>query len=155
MKLGTRNCWKWKKEVRYNRERILIVKRNSNRTVIVTDPNRWRHTGYKKLYIEGRDSSDSEPERDRGKILNSRRSRSRSVSRSRNVNRRSPSPTGRKISPPGYKYMSRRSRSRSNSRRRTPHSPTVSEFNVDRLVGFKTQVCSIYIEVFESTTSPD
>lgn len=24
------------------------------------DPNRWRHTGYKKMYIEGESSSDSD-----------------------------------------------------------------------------------------------
>uniref|UniRef100_U5EMA5 Putative conserved protein with signal anchor n=1 Tax=Corethrella appendiculata TaxID=1370023 RepID=U5EMA5_9DIPT len=64
------------------------------------DPNRWRHTGYKKMYIEGDVSSDSEDER---------RSRSRSKSRSLSRLRRTPPSPIRRRSPPSPVSPRRRS----------------------------------------------
>lgn len=87
------------------------------------DPNRWRHSGYKKMYIEGDSSSESERE---GNFRYNNRFRSRSRSR----NRKTPpmSPIQRKRSPPDM-LESRRPRSpdgrrpRSPEIRRRPRSP--------------------------------
>lgn len=74
------------------------------------DPNRWRHTGYKKLYIHGKESSsesEHENERDREKFRYngggaSRKSPISRKSRSRSPVRRYPpqSPVMRKTSRP-------------------------------------------------------
>lgn len=89
------------------------------------DPNRWRHTGYKKMYIEGESSSESE--RDSFRFNRNRNSRSRSR------NRKSPpqsSPTLRKrVSPPSPLALVRGRRTpetkrpRSPDMRRRPRSP--------------------------------
>ncbi|XP_026314933.1 serine/arginine repetitive matrix protein 1 isoform X2 [Hyposmocoma kahamanoa] len=70
------------------------------------DPNRWRHTGYKQLYVDGAGSAS--PRRSRSPPQ--RRSRSPIARRSRSpVGRRSRSPIGRRSRSP----VLRRSRSRS------------------------------------------
>ncbi|XP_055307539.1 serine/arginine repetitive matrix protein 1 isoform X1 [Sitodiplosis mosellana] len=72
------------------------------------DPNRWRHTGYKKMYIEGESSSESDRESfrySRGSLNRNRCSRSRSRTRK---------------SPP-MSPLSKRTQS--DLRRRSPQSP--------------------------------
>lgn len=76
------------------------------------DPNRWRHTGYKKMYIEGESSSESDRE-------SFRFNRNRG-SRSRSRNRKSPSPPGRKRSPNDVRRRSPLSPAQRGSGRRTP-----------------------------------
>lgn len=93
------------------------------------DPNRWRHSGYKQLYIEG--SQSPSPSR-RSRTPVPRRSRSPIARRSRSpggLGRRSRSPVGLGRRSPG-----RRSRSTRRSPRRSPrrngsprrHSPSRS-----------------------------
>lgn len=89
------------------------------------DPNRWRHTGYKKMYIEGESSSESERE-------TFRYNRNRS-SRSRSRNRKTPpvspvrrrSPTDRRRSPQSPVLARRRSPRSPDSRlrQRSPPEP--------------------------------
>lgn len=91
------------------------------------DPNRWRHSGYKKMYIEDESSSDSGA--DAFRFNRNRASRSRSRSR----NRKSPptSPLRRQGEVRRQSPMRRRSppdirRPRSPERRpRTPPSPVM------------------------------
>lgn len=91
------------------------------------DPNRWRHTGYKKMYIEGDSSSESDRgDRDGFRYNNRYRSRSRSHSRPR-ANRRTPPsspPLRRRPSPPEMRRISPdMRRPRSPDGRRPPRSP--------------------------------
>ncbi|KAJ6648891.1 hypothetical protein Bhyg_04123 [Pseudolycoriella hygida] len=73
------------------------------------DPNRWRHSGYKKMYIEDESSSDSGNEAFRY---------NRNRSRSRSRNRKSPP-----SSPIRRQEMRRRSPQSPMQRRRSPRSP--------------------------------
>lgn len=72
------------------------------------DPNRWRHTGFKKMYIERESSSESEDFRSCNRARNSR---------SRSRNRKSPTKT--RVSP-----SRRRPYSPSSGVRRLPGSVT-------------------------------
>ncbi|KAI5634310.1 NF-kappa-B-activating protein domain-containing protein [Phthorimaea operculella] len=86
------------------------------------DPNRWRHTGYKQMYIEG-DRSVS-PRRSRSRSPIGRRSRSPVMRRSPPPPRRSPprrSPAGRR-SPPPRRSPRRPVRPRSPPRRPSPRA---------------------------------
>ncbi|XP_060809166.1 serine/arginine repetitive matrix protein 1 isoform X2 [Amyelois transitella] len=89
------------------------------------DPNRWRHTGYKQLYLEG--SGSASPKRSRSPITG-RRSRTRSpppLRRSRSpIGRRSPrkSRTPRR-SPRRSPVSRRRSRSAARRARAEPRRP--------------------------------
>lgn len=92
------------------------------------DPNRWRHSGYKKMYIEDESSSDSGNEAFR--YNRNRASRSRSRSRNRKTSPVSPMRRQevRRQSPIQQRRRSPRSpdprRPRSPDRRpRTPPSP--------------------------------
>lgn len=76
------------------------------------DPNRWRHSGYKKMYIEEESSSDSGNEAFRYNRNRNSRSRSR--------NRKTP-PT----SPMRRQELRRRSPQSPMPRRRSPRSPDV------------------------------
>ncbi|CAB3224496.1 unnamed protein product [Arctia plantaginis] len=91
------------------------------------DPNRWRHTGYKQLYLDG--SRSPSPRRSRSPGLRrsrtplaSRRSRSGGRRSRSPVGRRSRSPLGRRTRSPVGRRSPRKSRSRSARRspRRTP-----------------------------------
>lgn len=96
------------------------------------DPNRWRHTGYKKMYIEGESSSESD--RDTFRYNRNRNSRSRSRNR-KSPQQLSPtlrkrgalSPDTRRRSPPSPLPRGRRTpdpkRPRSPDLRRRPRSP--------------------------------
>ncbi|XP_018580050.1 serine/arginine repetitive matrix protein 1 isoform X2 [Anoplophora glabripennis] len=89
------------------------------------DPNRWRHSGYKSLYIDG-SSSPSSGRRSRSRSAAGRRSRSRSPSgrrspRSPPYARRSPrSPPPRRSSPPPSRRSPPSYRPSPLSGRRTP-----------------------------------
>lgn len=95
------------------------------------DPNRWRHTGYKKMYIEGESSSESD--RDTFRYNRNRNSRSRSRNRkspqqlSPTLRKRALSPDTRRRSPPSPLPRGRRTpdpkRPRSPEMRRRPRSP--------------------------------
>ncbi|XP_028163434.1 serine/arginine repetitive matrix protein 1 [Ostrinia furnacalis] len=100
------------------------------------DPNRWRHTGYKQMYIDGsgsvspRRSRSPRPRRSRSPIA-ARRSRSPIARRSRSpIARRSRSPIARRSRSP----VIRRSRSRSlrRSPRRSPRKSPVRRSPVAR-----------------------
>ncbi|XP_055691373.1 serine/arginine repetitive matrix protein 1 [Lutzomyia longipalpis] len=92
------------------------------------DPNRWRHTGYKKLYIEG-ESSTEDSDADY-RAYNARRA-SRSRSRGRRSAPRSPdprrpkSPDARRRMPRSPDLRTKRPRSPAEPpiRRRSPRSP--------------------------------
>ncbi|XP_059608652.1 serine/arginine repetitive matrix protein 1 [Phlebotomus argentipes] len=93
------------------------------------DPNRWRHSGYKKLYIEGESSSDGSDVEYRGYTRRASRSRSRgrrSPPRSPEMRRRSPkSPDARRRAPRSPEMRPKRPRSPAEPpvRRRSPRSP--------------------------------
>lgn len=91
------------------------------------DPNRWRHTGYKKMYIEGESSSESERDTFRYN-RGSRNSRSRSRNRKTSPSTVQTSPSLRKRASPSRR-RSPISRPRSPDRRR-PRSPSLSPFNL-------------------------
>lgn len=92
------------------------------------DPNRWRHTGYKKMYIEGESSSESDRESFRFNRNRSSRSRSRNHKSppSSPVRKRSPVEIRRR-SPVSPIQRGRRTpdakRPRSPDIRRRPRSP--------------------------------
>lgn len=85
------------------------------------DPNRWRHTGYKKLYIHNGSESESEGERDKFRYNGGTSSRKSPVPTRKS---RSRSPVMRKISPRPRSPADRRPRPRPRSpevqRRRSP-----------------------------------
>jgi hypothetical protein len=85
------------------------------------DPNRWRHTGYKKLYIHnGESSSESENDREKFRYNGGPSSRKSPMARKS----RSRSPIMRKMSPRPRSPVDRRPRPRPKSpeiqRRRSP-----------------------------------
>lgn len=93
------------------------------------DPNRWRHTGYKKMYIEGESSSDSEDSYHNNKRKSRSRSRNRKISPSSPIRRRSPerrrSPKSPGLRHPRSPVLRRRPRSPPEPvmRRKSPRSP--------------------------------
>uniref|UniRef100_A0A6B2EDZ0 Uncharacterized protein n=1 Tax=Phlebotomus kandelakii TaxID=1109342 RepID=A0A6B2EDZ0_9DIPT len=91
------------------------------------DPNRWRHSGYKKLYIEGDSSSEDSDVDYRGYSRRASRSRSRgrrSPPRSPEMRRRPSSPDARRA-PRSPEMRAKRPRSPAEPplRRRSPRSP--------------------------------
>lgn len=96
MIIGTKSYLKWKNEVRFWQSIFEFV----INVFAFTDPGRWRHSGFKKLYVEGEGPS-----------------RSSSRSRSPRPRRVSPSPRPRRASP------SPRPRSPPNVRVRKPLPP--------------------------------
>lgn len=93
------------------------------------DPNRWRHSGYKKMYIEDESSSDSGNEAFRYNRNRSSRSRSRNrksppTSPIRRQEMRRQSPMQRRRSPRSPPDQMRRPRS-PERRPRTPPSPVL------------------------------
>lgn len=126
------------------------------------DPNRWRHSGYKKMYIEGESSSDSERIERRVERREERRDDRRDERRDerrverridrRNENNslsptlrgcrtpdmmkrpRSPEMRRRPRSPPEPPSSRRKSRSRSpiGSRKQSPSPSTIRRNSIDR-----------------------
>ncbi|GAB0089502.1 serine/arginine repetitive matrix protein 1 [Sergentomyia squamirostris] len=85
------------------------------------DPNRWRHSGYKKLYIEGETSSSCEEMDPRA--YNSRPRVSRSHSRGRRSPPRSPEVRRRTPRSPEMRMKRPKSPAEPPLRRRSPRSP--------------------------------
>lgn len=85
------------------------------------DPNRWRHTGFKKMYIEGDSSSDSDREPNKFRYNNGA-SGSNRKSRSRSRNRRTPPTSPLRRRSPNVPVDVRRPRS-PEIRRRSPPDP--------------------------------
>ncbi|XP_055705288.1 serine/arginine repetitive matrix protein 1 isoform X2 [Phlebotomus papatasi] len=87
------------------------------------DPNRWRHSGYKKLYIEGESSSEDSDAVPEYRGYSSRQRSSRSRSRGRRSPPRSPDPRRRTPRSPEIRGKRPRSPVDPPMRRRSPRSP--------------------------------
>lgn len=87
------------------------------------DPNRWRHTGYKKMYIRGESSSESERDNYRYRVGNNGSNNRLSRSRSRTRKTSPLSPVIRRRSPHSPPELANRRPRSPDVRRRSPRSP--------------------------------